>query len=450
MPISGLSSLIYYTHRHKNEPKIWNTKSCFFAAILTAIQAQSSWQWHRYLIQQIRLSGLSPSRLNLDETSVVLNHDDEKGVVHKTAKGKNIFVKKKSKKRGSLTHAALVCDDTSLQPLLPQLIIGNDNVLRVSDLTALESVLPKNVMVVRAKSSWITIELMIVLLEMLRNILDVHKVTRLPVLLLDCCPVHLHARVWRAARAHRIYLCFVPASLTWLLQPLDVKILRRLKACIRALYHRSQISSQSAFVPVVQIIKNLTQAIRTVLQGNAWAPAFDACGYSTDMSRLTSQIKTVFADAGITNYEIPSNKPDTEQLMNMLPRKGKYELTTLFWEPQSNVMNMGKNNAVADGTDETTAKKIGVPSSSSTGFPGRFTFMQDMLGDDEPIALRTRSHSRLLVDTDKGDHVVGGISSASASCQSSMPLVDPVQPLHTTTRKRARAQALPFPKRPTR
>ena len=142
---------------------------------------------------------------------------------------------------------AMVCDDSSLQPVLPQVIVGNHNILRVAYLKELEPMLPENIIVVRAKSSWITTELLIVVMEQLRRGLD-NRVVKTPVLLMDACPVHLDAQVWKAARRLHILLCFVPASLTWLLQPLDVKILMKLKAFVRSEYRKLQIQMASALV----------------------------------------------------------------------------------------------------------------------------------------------------------------------------------------------------------
>ena len=149
---------------------------------------------------------------------------------------------------------AMVCDDSSLQPVLPQVIVGNHNILRVAYLKELEPMLPENIIVVRAKSSWITTELLIVVMEQLRRGLD-NRVVKTPVLLMDACPVHLDAQVWKAARRLQILLCFVPASLTWLLQPLDVKILMKLKAFVRSEYRKLQIQMASALVPAVDVIK---------------------------------------------------------------------------------------------------------------------------------------------------------------------------------------------------
>ena len=120
-------------------------------------------------MQMLISIGLEPLRINLDETSIVLNHDGQKGVVCKTTKKGVTLLEKISKKSGTLTHVAIICDDTTIQPILPQMIIGNQHLLRVSDMKELETELPKNVTLVRAKSSWITVELLIVLLVMIRK-----------------------------------------------------------------------------------------------------------------------------------------------------------------------------------------------------------------------------------------------------------------------------------------
>ena len=102
-----------------------------------------------------------------------------------------------------------MCDDSSLQPVLPQVIVGNHNILQVAYLKELEPMLPENIIVVRAKSSWITTELLIVVMEQLRRGLD-NRVVKTPVLLMDACPVHLDAQVRKQPDACRFYCVSCP------------------------------------------------------------------------------------------------------------------------------------------------------------------------------------------------------------------------------------------------
>ena len=134
------------------------------------------------MLQKFSASEEPPLRINMDETSIVLNRDGQKGVVSKGLAKDVVLINKKSKKQGSLTLVALVCDDNSVQPLLPQLIIGNEHVLRVLDLKKLEPTLPQNVMLVRAKSNWVTTAILRVIIGMLRSRLDQHKIAKKPLL----------------------------------------------------------------------------------------------------------------------------------------------------------------------------------------------------------------------------------------------------------------------------
>ena len=154
-----------------------NTKNSFFEPNRRLGQVRTSWQWHRTLLANVAASEQNALRLNLDETSIVLNHDDQKGVVTPQRDNLPVLVPKKSAKRGSLTHVVLICDDTAVQPLLPQFIIGNEHILRVTDLETLKPETAANIYIVRAKSSWITAELFMLLRQTLGKILRENEVT---------------------------------------------------------------------------------------------------------------------------------------------------------------------------------------------------------------------------------------------------------------------------------
>ena len=96
----------------------------------------------------MKADGADILRINLDETSMPLNYDSQKGVVTTAFQKDVVLVDKQSAKRGSLTHVVMICDDTAIQPLLPQMIIGGERLLRVQDLRALENEVPKNVLLV--------------------------------------------------------------------------------------------------------------------------------------------------------------------------------------------------------------------------------------------------------------------------------------------------------------
>ena len=360
-----------------------------------------------------------------------------------------IIHKKKSRKRGSLTHVVLMCDDSAIQPILPQVVIGNSNILRVSDLKEIEDKLPNNVTVMRGKTSWVTVEVFIAILEMLRRALNDHEVSKVPVLLLDGCSVHLNHLVWAAAKRLKILLCFVPAGLTWLVQPLDVRVIHRLKAFARAEYRRLQIKTTNPFVPVVDIIQILVTAIRKILQGTAWSNLFNECGYSLDSSSVCQNIRQMLKRGGCTSFDTPTTKPSVDQLHNVLPRKKTYRFDPLFWvanDGDSVHPPVAQQPSSASCTRPKELRRLS--SSSHAGFPARTSqegSNEEMQG---PIALRTRSHSRILAEPSLPSLPSGSEPpAASSSCLFSMSSAAVATPAASARRKR-RASAISWPKRP--
>ena len=144
VPVSG------YGIRTKNWPRFWYM-------FVARAQANAFWQWWNFAESRAP-AGRTPLRINVDETSVCL--------VLGVARG-NIFFRKRrsppteepvqrakrSKRRTCLTHVAFVCDRTDLQPLLPQVLIGNCATFLQRDWAALTAACPANVHLIRQKGA---------------------------------------------------------------------------------------------------------------------------------------------------------------------------------------------------------------------------------------------------------------------------------------------------------
>ena len=271
--------------------------------------------------------------------------------------------------------------------------------LPVRDMKTLGNSLPNNIVVIRAKSSWMTVELMIVLLEMLRTTMDAHKVRKALLLLLDCSPIHVHPRVWKAAKKYTIFLSFVPSCLTWLVQPLDVKTFRLLKACLRRLYKTRQTEQESSFVSILDLIRMLAAAICQVLQGQPWSQAFDDCGYGNKDSVVMNTINSLFSQAGVVNCSIDNAQPTEEEMHRMLPRKKIYAFNLLTWTlPSDSLLAPSTNEDSAYSMELAPAGDGRFPSVSSAAFRSR----EDAFGEDDdsdmPIAHRTRSRHSMVME----------------------------------------------------
>ena len=110
-------------------------------------QAAAVWQWWSFLKAQVP-AGKTFLRVNVDETSVCLFQGTAKGTVMARKRKFNDATASdgprepaqkvnRNTRKTCLTHVALVCDRPDIQPLLPQVAIGNEHTFTARDWPAL-------------------------------------------------------------------------------------------------------------------------------------------------------------------------------------------------------------------------------------------------------------------------------------------------------------------------
>ena len=173
-------------------------------------QALASWQWYNDCCSQAA-SDRELLRLNLDETSICLFQGSNKG---------NIFVARGAralqqvpiwKRRCRLTHVAIVCDQPCIQPLLPQVVIGNEKAFPAASMAALRSQAPANVFLVRQKIAWNNQILCARIITLLGNVISGYTDRYQPILLLDASKIHCTRAVLGACLRAGIWPILVPA-----------------------------------------------------------------------------------------------------------------------------------------------------------------------------------------------------------------------------------------------
>ena len=95
--------------------------------------------------------------------------------------------------RGALSFLTVLCDDATLQPVVPQVIIGNEQLVPQQVVRALqvESLLMSNVTVLRRKSAWVNDEALSLVAAVWGKALRPYKDTHQPIVLLDACSAHI-------------------------------------------------------------------------------------------------------------------------------------------------------------------------------------------------------------------------------------------------------------------
>ena len=100
-------------------------------------EAAASWKWFKWLLLQLP-PNKQPLLLNMDGTACRLFYDPAKGVLASelvalaARRGRVTSSVTTARTRGMQSLVALLCNDSSIQPHLPQYILGNEHVLQTS------------------------------------------------------------------------------------------------------------------------------------------------------------------------------------------------------------------------------------------------------------------------------------------------------------------------------
>ena len=90
-------------------------------------QVSTSWTVYNCMDTTATRSGHAVLRCNLDETMLPRGFGDHKGVIlKKRLHGQKQIVSSKNSKRGSLTFVAIIGDNATVQPRLPQVLMGTN------------------------------------------------------------------------------------------------------------------------------------------------------------------------------------------------------------------------------------------------------------------------------------------------------------------------------------
>ena len=96
----------------------------------------------------------------------------------------------------------------------------------------------------------------------------------LPILLMDALKAHFATDVLRWAAKRHIWVCIVPASMTFLLQPLDTDVFSRYKAFLRRQCAEFLSDQPCGELSAASVILAMNEASRYVLQAHAQDPYF--------------------------------------------------------------------------------------------------------------------------------------------------------------------------------
>ena len=215
------------------------------------------------------------------------------------------------------TLVAIVCNNTTIQPLLPQIIFLGASSITKAQFTALKNQLPSNVFLKRMPKGWNNSDEHRVIVKLLAVVLAKFPEFR-PILCFDAAPLHLTPQVLQELVSGSLLFLLVPAKMTWLLQPLNTHGFLKFKLYLKQKFVESVIQGSPDEHKTSRMVRLVVRAIRYVLQAHAWECAFKQNGIWSDQSMVSSTIRRELC------YEqvplVGNTRPTAEMLRTLWPK----------------------------------------------------------------------------------------------------------------------------------
>ena len=243
--------------------------------------------------------------VNMDETSLSSIRGETRGNMHasrKRAPSRQCWLGRATPvplQIPKTTLLATVCSDESYQAYLPQIRLPRCPTGKIAGredraaLSAAEAPLE----IWHGTRGTVTTPVLLRYMNTLRRKLDRLGNQRRIILLLDASPVHISKRCIEAAHTHGFALAFVPARLTWLLQPLDTHVFANLKRDIRRKHADMCIQSPDGAVSRAMAIRAHHRAIQQEITNRPWARKMARVGATGTTSSLRPELQTLVGNA---------------------------------------------------------------------------------------------------------------------------------------------------------
>lgn len=331
-------------------------------------QANAMWQWSNFL-HDFQPPNKHPLHINFDETNIKLYQDGGEGFLVEAARKRKRTPRSltnnipKGQLRGSVTHVCMVCDDPTIQPRLPQLVIIGQAIMTKTEFASIEpSAMPSCLRLMRNTSSWMTIKNMEYLIKILSDALRDVKGSRAIYVYGDAYRAHLGRKVWQAFNREGMNYCIIPAKLTWALQPCDTHVFAGFKNFLATECQRIAVAGARSRLSVTQLLQALGNTIGEYLNKSRWVKAFYDTGLVGDQryvsTRVLGKLGAVAAPA------IPrSTIPSLHQLTNVFPQHYTVPVDLLFVTVER----------AAEGSSETTTSLPSLPPTTRAALPSTST-----------------------------------------------------------------------------
>ena len=235
--------------------------------------------------------------INVDETSVRLVPEEGKGHASNRAYrllcsgmplGRNASL---AAQMSAITHVTAICDHAEIQKRLPQVVLVSENQFTEGRAFRLRSEAPASVHLWRQKKAWMTTEVMVQYILLVGRLLQEFQTTHRFILYLDALRAHVSPRVLRAASRANLWICVIPAKMTWALQPCDTHVFASYKRLLGEEYQRRSGLTAAGDITWEILLESLWHVVTTLVQGRDWSASFDSVGIRSKQRALSDRTR---------------------------------------------------------------------------------------------------------------------------------------------------------------
>jgi len=237
-----------------------------------------------------------PLFINMDETSVAFAYPGQKGNVaqqqHTGRPQPASYTEKAtlSIRRGNVTYCAFSASDMAVQSLLPQIVIGNKKKFTRKLLRTAWAEQPDFVQTWAAETGWINQTMMKRIISVLHNCLkdltDEYQI----IFVVDAARCHIHKDIVNHACRHNMWMLYVPAKMTWLLQPLDAYVFAGFKSHLKQQYADPEYLTGADNEPSITWLRRLWHSIEHKAQCFDWKSAFSKVGLMYQQQQISEHV----------------------------------------------------------------------------------------------------------------------------------------------------------------
>lgn len=293
-------------------------------------KALAVWQWFHFLRRQV-----PPNKpvlvLNLDETSIRFWYEPRRGLRPKDKdQGESTRAARQASRgqmRKAVTHVAIICNDHTIQPHLPQVIIVNEHIVSARTMRTWKPLAGTKAEVWRQKSAWINNENFGLIIKGIGKAVQARAPERQIILLMDAHICHFSKEALRQAALYQIWPCIIPASTTSFLQPLDTHVFSRFKMYLRTCMHKQMMSGANRDLSSEQVLQSLMESMKGVLQKHRWAEVFQQNGFGSQLQARPHLLKMLH---WTEQPCIPNEMPTLEQFQSCFPQGREIPFRELF------------------------------------------------------------------------------------------------------------------------